>query len=149
MPPSAAPVSRSARAYRPGRAELALNWNALLHSQIALHSLQVSDAQLQLPVSQTNGDALLLNNVALDMQFLSNDVARLDNCRGTFRGIQMDLIGGVNHASDGAHWKFLLGAGAQMARFKPAFRKWRGPCKKSTSSGPRCCRSRRGPTDGT
>ena len=71
------------------RAELELNWDALLHCQIELRSLQVASAQLLLPISETNGDALWLTNVALDMRFYSNDVVRLNHCRGTFLGIQL------------------------------------------------------------
>src|SRR5271157_3992826 len=54
------------------RAELELYWDALLHSQIELRSVQVASARLQLPISETNGDALLLTNVALDLRFYSN-----------------------------------------------------------------------------
>jgi hypothetical protein len=108
------------------RAELALNWDALLHSQIALRSLQISSAQLQLPISETNGDALLLTNVALDMRFYSNDVVRLNNCRGTFHGIQIDLIGEVSHAGALRDWKFpLVGGntnGASQARLRQVAR---------------------------
>jgi hypothetical protein len=94
------------------RAELTLSWNALLHSRIQLHSLQISSARLQLPISETNGDALLLADVALDMRFYSNDVVRLIDCRGAFHGIQIDLLGGVSHAGDLRHWKFPLGGGS-------------------------------------
>ncbi len=94
------------------RAELALSWDALLHCQIELDSLQVSSAQLQFPVSETNGDTLLLTNVALDMRFYSNDVVRINDCRGTFRGLEMDLIGGVSHASDMLHWKLPSSGGS-------------------------------------
>jgi len=108
------------------RAELALDWDALLHSQIALRSLQISSAQLQLPISETNGDALLLTNVALDMRFYSNDVVRLNNCRGTFHGIQIDLIGEVSHAGALRNWKFPLGGGntngASQARLRQVAR---------------------------
>jgi hypothetical protein len=103
------------------RAELALSGDALLHSQIALRSLQISSAQLQLPISQTNGDALLLTNVALDMRFYSNDVVLL-NSRGTFIGIQLDLIGEVNHAGGLSHWRLPLGGGATNAAFQDRLR---------------------------
>jgi hypothetical protein len=103
------------------RAELALSWDALLHSKIQLRSLQISSAQLQLPISQTNGDALLLTNVALDMRFHSNDVVQLD-CRGAFTGIQLDLIGEASHAGDLRHWKFPLGGGNTNAAFQARLR---------------------------
>src|SRR5271154_1584264 len=71
-----AAFSQSAQPLSPrlsaSRAELVLNWNTLLHYRIELRSLKVTDAKLQLPVSQTNGDQLLLNKVALDLQFYSN-----------------------------------------------------------------------------
>jgi hypothetical protein len=104
------------------RAEVALSWRALLHSQIELRSLQISSAQLQLPISETNGDALWLTDVALDMRFLSNDVVRLNDCRGTFLGIQMDLIGEASHAGDLRHWKFPLGGGNTNAAFQARLR---------------------------
>jgi uncharacterized protein involved in outer membrane biogenesis len=93
------------------RAELELSWDALLHSQVNVRSLLVSSAQLELPVSEKKGDALVLNNVALDLQFYSNDVARLETCRGLFLGIQLDVIGGVTHVSQLRDWKFPLGGG--------------------------------------
>ncbi len=125
-----AAFSRSHQPFSPrlsaSRAELALSWDALLHSQIELRSLQISSAQLQLPISETNGDALLLTNVALDLQFYSNDVVRLNNCRGIFHGIQIDLIGGVSHAGALRLWKFPLGGGntngASQARLRQVAR---------------------------
>jgi hypothetical protein len=121
-----AAFSRSHQPFSPrlsaSRAELALSWNALLHSQIALRSLQISSAQLLLPISETNGDALLLTNVALDMGFHSNDVVRLNDCRGVFLGIQLDLVGEVSHASALRRWKFPLGGGATNAAFQARLR---------------------------
>jgi hypothetical protein len=92
-----------------GEAELALNWNALLHFKIALHSLRVAGAELDFPISETNGDGLLFTNVLMDMQFSSNNVVRVDNCRGVFHGIQIDLIGAISHASSLRSWRFPLG----------------------------------------
>ncbi len=104
------------------RAELELNWDALLHCQIELRSLQVASAQLLLPISETNGDALWLTNVALDMRFYSNDVVRLNHCRGTFLGIQLDLIGEAGHAGALRHWKFPLGGGNTNVAFQARLR---------------------------
>jgi len=129
------------------RAELALSWRALLHSQIEVRGLQVSDAQLQLPV--TNGEALVLGHVALEIQFYSNDVARLDYCRGTFRGIQMDIIGGVRHVSSLRHWQFLAGGGGTNGVFQARLRQVAETMKKPISPGRPSCRLKSGPMAGT
>jgi len=104
------------------RAELTLSWNAMLHARIEVHSLQVAGAQLQVPVSETNGDALVLNNVALEMQFNSNDIVRLNYCQGAFRGIQLDIIGRASHVSDMLHWPFLGGSGGTNGAFQAHLR---------------------------
>jgi hypothetical protein len=93
------------------RAELALNWDAMLHFKIEAHSLQVADAQLLIPVSETNNDALLLNHVVMDMRFFLSDTARLDVFRGTFHGIEIDIIGKVSHLSELRQWRLPLGGG--------------------------------------
>jgi hypothetical protein len=105
------------------RAELTLNWNALLHLQFEVRSLQVADAQLQIPVSETNGDALLLNKVALDLQFHPNDVMQINDCRGIFRGVQLDIIARVNHASDMRRWPFPAGGETTNRTFQARFQK--------------------------
>ena len=92
------------------RAEATLDWDALLHSRIGLRSLQISKAQLQIPMSETNGDALLFTNMAVEMRFQSNDAVQLDACRGVLLGIQLDLTGQVTHAGDLRHWN--LGGGS-------------------------------------
>ncbi|MGP8200105.1 MAG: hypothetical protein ACLQU4_11460 [Limisphaerales bacterium] len=104
------------------RAEVELDWDALLHSRIALRSLQITSAQLQLPISETNGDALLLTNVALEMRFPSNEVVRVDDCRGVFQGIHFDLVGDVTHADDMRHWKFPLGGGSTNGAYQARLR---------------------------
>ena len=55
----------------------------------------------------------------------SNDVVRLNRCRGIFHGIQMDLIGGVSHAGALRLWKFPLGGstnGVFQARLRQVAR---------------------------
>jgi hypothetical protein len=104
------------------RAEVELDWDALLHCRIALHSLQVTSAQLQLPITETNGDTLLLTNLALDMRFPSNDVVRVVDCRGVVQGIQFDLVGEANHAGEMRHWKFPLGGGSTNGAYQARLR---------------------------
>lgn len=87
------------------QAELSMNWNAMRHGRIELRSLQVSDAQLRLPISPTNGDLVLLSDLNLKLQFASNDFVRVSYCRGIFRGVQIDLIGQVAHVQDLQNWK--------------------------------------------
>jgi hypothetical protein len=91
------------------RAELALSWEYLLHGRIKLHSLEVSGAKIDLPISQTNGDVLSLTNVALDMDFDSNEIAQVDRCQGVFHGIQLDVIGAASHADEFLHWNIPSG----------------------------------------
>ena len=104
------------------RAELELDWKALLHGRLEFRSLLVSGAQLQLPVSQAAGDVLLLNNVSLDMQFSQGDVVRLNRCRGTFRGIQTDLIGMLSHAGEVRRWRLPTEIGKTNETFESRLR---------------------------
>jgi hypothetical protein len=117
------------------RAKLELDRNALLHGRFELRSLQVSDAQLQLPVSEAVDDVLLLNNVALSMRFFSNDVVKLDRCQGSFRGIQTDLIGVVSHAGALRRWQIPAGGGSTNVTFQTRLRDVARILKKIDFSG--------------
>lgn len=104
-----------------GRAELAIDWKPLLHRQLELRSLDVSDAQLTLPVTLAPGDALVLDKVAIALRFLSNDIVEVDTFRVSFRGVQADLVGAITHASDLQRLNFSAAAannGAFQARFQ-------------------------------
>jgi hypothetical protein len=94
------------------RAELALDWKALLRARLHGRSLQVVNAQWRLPVSETPGDALLLSGVTLDMRFDTNDIVRLETCRGLFRGMQIDIVGNVTHVKDLRKWTVFAGTAA-------------------------------------
>ncbi|HZM03982.1 MAG TPA: hypothetical protein VFC44_13305 [Candidatus Saccharimonadales bacterium] len=86
--------------------ELAVDLRALVQSRIELKSLRVADAQLQVPVSATNGDVLSLNQVRLGLAFSSNDFLRLHDCEASFRGIEIQLNGEASHFRDLRNWKF-------------------------------------------
>jgi hypothetical protein len=86
------------------RAELVLDWDALRRARIHARSLDVVDAEWREPVSQAGGDSLVLNHLVLEVRFDTNDTMHLDICRGLFRGIQIDLIGGVHHVTALRHW---------------------------------------------
>ncbi len=86
------------------RAELTLDWNALRRGRLHARTLEVANAEWRLPVSAASGDALVLHHLVLDMRFDPDDTMRVDNCRGVFRGVQIDLIGRVKHIKDLRRW---------------------------------------------
>jgi hypothetical protein len=104
------------------RAEMAVDWRSLLHNQVVPRSLQILNARLEVPVSITNGDSLVINKTVLDVHFSSNDVARIDNCRGTFHGVQVDVIGIVRHVSLLHRWKLPSGGGTNNVPFQERLR---------------------------
>jgi hypothetical protein len=88
------------------RGELELDWQALRHRRFGWNSLEVSDARLEVPVSETNGDSLVLDHVSLMLEFHSNNVVSISDCRGDFRGIRLNIIGHATHATEMQHWQF-------------------------------------------
>lgn len=92
-----------------GHAELILDWDALLHARLQVRVLQVVDGSWELPVSDANRDSLILDKLAMDVRFDTNDTARVDVCRGVFHGVQIDLIGIITHVSALPKWQYQEG----------------------------------------
>jgi hypothetical protein len=89
-----------------GVAEMAVNLRALLHSRLEVDSFAVSGGRLEFPLSETNGDLLLLDDVRLQVALLSNNVAQLRNTTAVFRGIQISARGEISNFQSLRDWRF-------------------------------------------
>ncbi len=99
-----------------GMAQLALNLPALLRTRLEVDSFAVLDGRLQLPLSATNGDALSLDNVSLEVALRSNNVAQLQTGSASFRGIQIRVRGEITDFTALRNWRFPFRLGKARRR---------------------------------
>jgi hypothetical protein len=108
-----------------GWTQFALNWKALLHGRLELDSFSVVDGRLELPLSATYGDRLLLDNVRLEVALLSSNVAQLQEGGATFRGVNLSLRGEISNFQSLRDWRFpfpapKLSGGADQQKLRRA-----------------------------
>ncbi|MGA2749349.1 MAG: hypothetical protein ABSG59_11285 [Verrucomicrobiota bacterium] len=99
-----------------GRAELALNGNALLRRRLHVDSFSVINGRMQVPLSETNGEELSLDEVGLRVAFLTNQLARLSDFHADFRGIDIRINGDL---SDYGVWRRRKPAGSGIKTNAP------------------------------
>lgn len=87
-----------------GAAEIRLNLPALLHGEFKIKSFTVSDGRLQIPLSESAGDTLALENVEFAFRFLPNDCVELENARGNIRALSIRLHGSLTNFSAIQNW---------------------------------------------
>jgi hypothetical protein len=88
-----------------GMVQLAVKLKPLLRSRLEVDSFSVTDGQLRLPLSGSNGDALSLDNVNVEVALLSNNVAQLRTGAASFRGVEIRLSGQISDVASLRNWK--------------------------------------------
>jgi hypothetical protein len=87
-----------------GQTVIRLNLSKLLHRRAGVDALLISQGGLQFPFSEGAGDFLSVNNVSLDLAFLTNDVISLKAGRASFHGVQIALRGAVTNVMAAREW---------------------------------------------
>ncbi|HZT22441.1 MAG TPA: AsmA-like C-terminal region-containing protein [Verrucomicrobiae bacterium] len=98
------------------RVRLDLNYPALLHRRLQLDGVMVRRGRFTLPLSSTN--LLALQNVEMELHFLSNDTWSFDRFQASLAGLQLQLAGEIAHAPELRRWELFHQphAGASAAR---------------------------------
>ena len=102
-----------------GQTRVHLDPAKLLRRRLSADALRISQGSLQLPLSESRGDFLSVNDIYLDLVLLPNDTIRLQDGRASFRGIPIALRGAVTNfmaARDWNLWPAAAGAGQTPAR---------------------------------
>jgi hypothetical protein len=101
--------------------QLELDYDALWHRRLALDGLVLRDGTFTLPLSPTN--ALSLTNLQTALRFGTNDTWTIDQLRGDFAGVRININGEMTHAREVLKWPFFAGGtgsyrGAAVASLK-------------------------------
>jgi hypothetical protein len=77
----------------------------LKHRRIKADSLRLTQGSLEIPLSATNGDTLVVNNVSLDIALLTNDAIHGQISHANFHGMLIDIEGSVTNFMALRDWK--------------------------------------------
>ena len=103
------------------QAQLQLDYRALLHRQLQIDGLVLSQGKFVWPLSPTN--ALVLDHIQADLRFQMNDTWSLDNFQADFAGTKLTLSGDVAHASALRNWEVFHGATTNAAAQQASLQK--------------------------
>ncbi|HWD20369.1 MAG TPA: hypothetical protein VHB20_13930 [Verrucomicrobiae bacterium] len=97
------------------RAELEMQWRDWARARLAIGSLEVADARLQFPPAGESSNALSLDNIQLQLFFVSTNFVRLTNTSAAFRGVRLNVDGELTNAQAVREWKSLRPSHGKIA----------------------------------